>query len=296
MNNDPELLAAIEYVAPLRCGTDEFARYGGLTITDDKKDVWDVVHELAMNHRTLADYLFSHDPLPKKEELTIADYQAVLEDHKRLVRELDVLLNGVGAAKQASLCDIVAQLKKQSMPEPLDETTFTPDLPDEIEIGGIEYVKKTPNLEPVSVKLLAACERVATLIDNGLLVAKPMYEGEDAITSDVIGEAKAAISAAHAQAEDDVKSVDREWMMSIGFILVRLPVDNDPQLALVVFDDKWAYPDGDVLLVYSDDGSYGFWERPLDPDGDWSAYHNNFKKLLTRGDVRRLLFALGIKQ
>lgn len=34
------------------------------------------------------------------------------EDHGRLVRELDVLLNGVdGAAKQASLCDLVAQLK-----------------------------------------------------------------------------------------------------------------------------------------------------------------------------------------
>lgn len=35
----------------------------------------------------------------------------VHKDHKRLVRELDVLLNGVdGAAPQASLCDIVAQL------------------------------------------------------------------------------------------------------------------------------------------------------------------------------------------
>lgn len=36
----------------------------------------------------------------------------VMEDHDRLVRELDVLLNGVdGDAKQASLCDLVAQLK-----------------------------------------------------------------------------------------------------------------------------------------------------------------------------------------
>ncbi|MFB2830618.1 hypothetical protein ACE1BS_13570 [Aeromonas jandaei] len=34
------------------------------------------------------------------------------QDHHRLVRELDVLLNGVdGAAPQASLCDLVAQLK-----------------------------------------------------------------------------------------------------------------------------------------------------------------------------------------
>lgn len=36
------------------------------------------------------------------------------KDHQRLVRELDVLLNGVdGAAHQASLCDLVAQLKSK---------------------------------------------------------------------------------------------------------------------------------------------------------------------------------------
>jgi hypothetical protein len=36
-----------------------------------------------------------------------------MDDHKRLVRELDVLLNGeVGAAQQASLCDIVAQVSR----------------------------------------------------------------------------------------------------------------------------------------------------------------------------------------
>ncbi len=45
-------------------------------------------------------------------EALIADYEQVLADHRRLVRELDVLLNGEeGAAKQASLCDIVAQVQ-----------------------------------------------------------------------------------------------------------------------------------------------------------------------------------------
>jgi hypothetical protein len=35
-----------------------------------------------------------------------------MEDHKRLVRELDVLINGeAGAARQASLCDLVAQVR-----------------------------------------------------------------------------------------------------------------------------------------------------------------------------------------
>lgn len=44
--------------------------------------------------------------------LTIADYEEVLADHRRLVRELDVLLNGeAGAAKQASLRDIVSQAR-----------------------------------------------------------------------------------------------------------------------------------------------------------------------------------------
>jgi len=40
------------------------------------------------------------------------DYKEAQDDHNRLVRELDVLMNGDGAAKQASLCDIVAQFPK----------------------------------------------------------------------------------------------------------------------------------------------------------------------------------------
>lgn len=42
----------------------------------------------------------------------VSDYEQVLDDHRRLTRELDVLLNGEeGAAQQASLCDLVAQLR-----------------------------------------------------------------------------------------------------------------------------------------------------------------------------------------
>lgn len=41
---------------------------------------------------------------------------AAQADHQRLVRELDALLNGeAGAAKQASLCDIVAQVAKDGV-------------------------------------------------------------------------------------------------------------------------------------------------------------------------------------
>jgi len=54
--------------------------------------------------------------MPKPSEavdvnkLTVEDYEEVLKDHRRLVRKLDVLLNGEGAAEQASLCDIVCQV------------------------------------------------------------------------------------------------------------------------------------------------------------------------------------------
>lgn len=50
----------------------------------------------------------------KRGELTIADYEECFADHRRLVRQLDVALNGEeGAAKQASLCDIVGQVLDQ---------------------------------------------------------------------------------------------------------------------------------------------------------------------------------------
>lgn len=41
---------------------------------------------------------------------------AISEDQNRLVRELDVLINGAsGAAQQASLCDLVSQIRKQGL-------------------------------------------------------------------------------------------------------------------------------------------------------------------------------------
>jgi hypothetical protein len=48
-------------------------------------------------------------------EAELADYKSVLDDKRRLTRELDVLLNGAGAAKQASLCDIVSQVRSENI-------------------------------------------------------------------------------------------------------------------------------------------------------------------------------------
>lgn len=48
----------------------------------------------------------------QEDQLTVEDYKEVIEDHRRLVRELDVLLNGQDAAQNPSLCDILGQMKK----------------------------------------------------------------------------------------------------------------------------------------------------------------------------------------
>lgn len=51
---------------------------------------------------------------PAMAAVTQVDYEEVLANHRQLVRELDVLLNGEeGAAKQASLGDIVAQVRRE---------------------------------------------------------------------------------------------------------------------------------------------------------------------------------------
>ena len=39
-------------------------------------------------------------------------YLEVLQDHDKLVREIDVIINGDRAARQASLCDLVGQIEE----------------------------------------------------------------------------------------------------------------------------------------------------------------------------------------
>lgn len=58
----------------------------------------------------------AHDRFSRQEVRdllgAIDDLQNVADDHRRLVRQLDIVLNGeAGAAEQASLIDIVAQLR-----------------------------------------------------------------------------------------------------------------------------------------------------------------------------------------
>lgn len=48
----------------------------------------------------------------KKEELNISDYKEELQGHNKLVRELDLIINGENAATQASLVDLVDDVRK----------------------------------------------------------------------------------------------------------------------------------------------------------------------------------------
>lgn len=45
----------------------------------------------------------------------IAGYEEVLSSNKRLVRDLDFALNGSGASLNPSLCDIIAQVKREGI-------------------------------------------------------------------------------------------------------------------------------------------------------------------------------------
>jgi len=109
-------LAALCIAAKLsmaECGETELAR------------VWTCVEKIRAKQASKPRY----SPLPEGDGLTIADYEEAFADHKRLVRELDVILNGEeGAAKQASLCDIVSQVRdikglwKPASTAPMDGT------------------------------------------------------------------------------------------------------------------------------------------------------------------------------
>ena len=50
----------------------------------------------------------------------LRDYEDVIACKRRLTRELDVILNGEGAARQASLCDIVGQAANGGLPAQKD--------------------------------------------------------------------------------------------------------------------------------------------------------------------------------
>ena len=51
----------------------------------------------------------------ESQDIAIKDYEAVLQDNRRLVRDIDVAINGDNAAAQASMCDILSQIKREGI-------------------------------------------------------------------------------------------------------------------------------------------------------------------------------------
>jgi len=93
---------------------DEAIDRWGVTQADGTKKLPGEIDMAAsdMADRRLAIELARHlAPFIDPEKLTVQDYEECMDDWRRLTRELDVALNGDGAAKQASLCDILAQAK-----------------------------------------------------------------------------------------------------------------------------------------------------------------------------------------
>lgn len=77
--------------------------------------------------------------------VALTNESSIQADHDRLVRELDVLLNGeAGAAEQASLCDIVAQVRwarKKPGTGPLQLWAL---IPDQV-VGRVHRVEDVPD-------------------------------------------------------------------------------------------------------------------------------------------------------
>lgn len=113
------------------------------------------------------------DCLPTDEvaPLAAADVDAVLADHNRLVRELDVLLNGeAGAADQASLCDIVAQVRLWRSKPGTGPLQLLALVPDQV-VGRVHRINGVADYPAPIYGVLNSLGRA--LPDNAPLYARP---------------------------------------------------------------------------------------------------------------------------
>lgn len=86
---------------------------------EDKNDSYDVALKILSLCNTestpgnIADIINKHatESANQARQQARKYYQDVIDDYRRLTKDLDIALNGDCAAKQASLCDIVAQVR-----------------------------------------------------------------------------------------------------------------------------------------------------------------------------------------
>lgn len=122
--------------------------------------------------KMVEDVCAAHPQPAEPDTATIADYEEALADHRRLVRELDVLLNGEeGAAKQASLCDIVAQVRREGIktaeprldaPAQVGHTRFGEGVPWSTVIGAAQRYYAAQNTKEQE-RLQRAAENIKAL-------------------------------------------------------------------------------------------------------------------------------------
>ena len=119
---------------------------------------------------------------------TIAEYSAAYDSKLRLVRKLDVLLNGeAGAAKQASLCDIVARVEAEGIRAPAANAGVLPPLPPfGIDVPRIEGFKAA-QMEQYARDAIAL-NRTPTADAGGLVKTEVLYQSCQVALGDLMNE------------------------------------------------------------------------------------------------------------
>lgn len=94
--------------------------------------------------------------------------------------------------------------------------------------------------------------------------------------------------------EDELEAISDEWWRTLSHAWFA-DLDGDEKLCLLVHDNIHDDADCRLLAVFSDDGSWGFWEQRRDTNELCNPHHNRFKPVKTRGQVRDLCRVLGIE-
>lgn len=163
---------------------------------------------------------------PPSNPMLAVEYEEVLADHRRLVRELDMLINGVDAAPQASLCDVVCQVDKMLKSGELrrgrsTETVEGSSKPSSYRVfktnAGTWMISDTTS---VARKIAAEVVRVTAGIDTGdfcLLVDTAIDAISDRVNGALDYVAKSAPSVVESKALDEstiirnIKALLEKW-------------------------------------------------------------------------------------
>lgn len=93
----------VEYI--IRCNHCFCAPFAGSQEPDVLAAKW--------NNRTYLKELEACSDEYEALEIEVQAYEECMEDHRRLVREIDIMINGTeGAARQASLCDLLETIRR----------------------------------------------------------------------------------------------------------------------------------------------------------------------------------------